>query len=123
MLKAANLRPFHKCFRNKGIAEKNIADSTYKQEEHNEVMQFEKLCLNVCPFRRLSPNRSLVISLNLKGLYIYIKALLGTGWPIFNTAVFKDNKDLTLQGLESEKDGNLYLYLFISVYLMADEKG
>lgn len=72
MLKAANLRPFYKCFRNKGIAEKNIADSTYKQEEHNEVMQFEKLCLNVCPFRRLSPDRSLVISLNLKGLYIYI---------------------------------------------------
>ena len=72
-----------------------VVDLTSKLFEHKRLIQFEKLCLNLCSLRWLSPARNLVSSFKPTGLYM-LKHEMGTGRPNFSRAFLKDNKLLAL---------------------------
>lgn len=77
-----------------------MVDSSSKLLEHKGLTQFEKLYLNLCLFRWLSPTRSLVKTFHPTGLYM-LKYELGTGRPVFKRKFLKDNRLLALRTCRS----------------------
>ena len=78
--KNVSLRKKYGVLNNMAVHEKCLVDSTSRENEQNGLMQFLKLCLNLCSWRWLKPNLNLVNNLRLKGWWIlYIKS--GVGQP------------------------------------------
>ena len=95
-----HLRKNTECWIILAVQEKMLSWLDFKEHVQSWLMQFLKLCLNLCSLNRLKPNVNLVSNFRPKGWWIpYIKS--GVGRSSLSKIFLKLLKDFSLRNCQS----------------------